>query len=99
MPRVLVNCDTPQGKQLTNTGFGSDSSLYSSGTHVLNFSWLDRWDMVVHIDYLNKVPPEDRKVIAEAFDHYVGSLATHRTRSPEAWLATENSGVERPNSW
>lgn len=127
-------------------GFGSDSGLYSSGTHVLNFSWLDRWDVVVHIDYLpakeeisllkarhaslgkqmltclvkaagdlrkahaeeqltttvttrrllalcarlargndferalhttllNKVPPEDRKVIAEAFDHHVGPLA------------------------
>ena len=33
-------------------GFGSDSGLYASGTHVLNFSWLDRWDVVVHIDYL-----------------------------------------------
>jgi len=33
-------------------GFGSDSGLYSSGTRVLNFSWLDRWDVVVHIDYL-----------------------------------------------
>lgn len=130
-------------------GFGSDSGLYSSGTHVLNFSWLDRWDVVVHIDYLpakeeisllkarhaslgkqmltclvkaagdlrkahaeeqltttvttrrllalcarlergndfqralhttllNKVPPEDRKVIAEAFDHHVGPLAMSR---------------------
>lgn len=127
-------------------GFGSDSSLYSSGTHILNFSWLDRWDVVVHMDFLpakdevnllrarhssldkklltalvkaagdlrkanaeeqltttittrrllalcarlsrgndfpralqttllNKVPPEDRKVIAEAFDHHVGPLA------------------------
>lgn len=127
-------------------GFGSDSGLYSSGTHVLNFSWLDRWDVVVHIDYLpadeearllharyaslkkelltclvtaagdlrrahseeqltttittrrllalcsrlargndfpralattvlNKVPPEDRKVIAETFDHHVGPLS------------------------
>jgi cobaltochelatase CobS len=37
-------------------GFGSDSGLYASGTHVLNFSWLDRWDVVVHIDYL---PAED----------------------------------------
>ena len=126
-------------------GFGSDSGLYSSGTHVLNFSWLDRWDVVVHVDYLpldeevrllqsrhasleknlltclvkaagdlrkahaeeqltttvttrrllalcariergndfaralqttvlNKVPPEDRKVIAETFDHHVGPL-------------------------
>ncbi|MCB9852801.1 MAG: AAA family ATPase [Phycisphaerales bacterium] len=124
-------------------GFGSDSGLYASGTHVLNFSWLDRWDVVVHVDYLpqneevgllrarhsslqknllislvraagdlrrahaeeqltttittrrllalcarlargnefpralqttilNKVPPEDRKVIAETFDHHVG---------------------------
>lgn len=124
-------------------GFGSDSGLYASGTHVLNFSWLDRWDVVVHIDYLpakeemsllkarfpilpkdllaclvkaagdlrkahaeeqltttvttrrllalcarlargndlpralqttllNKVPPEDRKVIAETIDHHVG---------------------------
>ncbi len=33
-------------------GFGSDSALYSSGTHTLNFSWLDRWDVVVHLDYL-----------------------------------------------
>ena len=33
-------------------GFGSDSGLYASGTHVLNFSWLDRWDVVVHIDFL-----------------------------------------------
>ena len=33
-------------------GFGPDSGLYASGTHVLNFSWLDRWDVVVHIDYL-----------------------------------------------
>ena len=33
-------------------GFGSDSGLYASGTHILNFSWLDRWDVVVHIDYL-----------------------------------------------
>jgi hypothetical protein len=33
-------------------GFGSDSGLYASGTRVLNFSWLDRWDVVVHIDYL-----------------------------------------------
>ena len=33
-------------------GFGSDSGLYASGTHVLNFSWLDRWDVVVHFDYL-----------------------------------------------
>lgn len=126
-------------------GFGSDSGLYASGTHVLNFSWLDRWDVVVHVDYLplkeeirllqarhasikkdlltclvtaagdlrkahaeeqltttvttrrllalcariergndfaralqttvlNKVPPEDRKVIAETFDHHVGPL-------------------------
>jgi len=23
---------------------------------------------------LNKVPPEDRKVIAEAFDHHIGPL-------------------------
>lgn len=124
-------------------GFGSDSGLYASGTHVLNFSWLDRWDVVVHIDYLpanqevsllrsrfpglqkelltslvtaagdlrkahaeeqltttvttrrllalcarlargtdlpralqttllNKVPAEDRKVIAETIDHHVG---------------------------
>ncbi|GMU20514.1 MAG: hypothetical protein AMXMBFR13_06110 [Phycisphaerae bacterium] len=127
-------------------GFGSDDGLYSSGTRVLNFSWLDRWDVVVHIDYLpdkqeaellhsrhpaikkdllkcmvkaagdlrrahaneelttvlttrrllalcarlargnefpralavcvlNKVPEEDRKVIAETFDHHVGPLA------------------------
>ena len=127
-------------------GFGSDSGLYASGTNVLNFSWLDRWDVVVHIDYLpdhheigllharhpslkkdlltcivkatadlrkahaaeelttvittrrllalcarlergnefpramqvcvlNKVPDEDRKVIAETFDHHVGPLA------------------------
>jgi cobaltochelatase CobS len=126
-------------------GFGSDSGLYSSCTHVLNFSWLDRWDIVVHIDYLpareetrlltaryptvpkalvtclvkaaedlrkahaeeqltttvttrrllalcarlargnefqralettllNKVPQEDRRVIAEAFDHHVGPM-------------------------
>lgn len=33
-------------------GFGSDSGLYASGTHVLNFSWLDRWEAVVHMDYL-----------------------------------------------
>lgn len=33
-------------------GFGSDSGLYASGTNVLNFSWLDRWDVVVHMDYL-----------------------------------------------
>lgn len=33
-------------------GFGSDSALYSSGTHTLNFSWLDRWDVVVHMDFL-----------------------------------------------
>jgi cobaltochelatase CobS len=33
-------------------GFGSDSGLYASGTRVLNFSWLDRWDVVVHIDFL-----------------------------------------------
>jgi cobaltochelatase CobS len=33
-------------------GFGSDSALYASGTHTLNFSWLDRWDVVVHLDYL-----------------------------------------------
>ena len=39
-------------------GFGSDSGLYASGTHTLNFSWLDRWDVVVHIDYL----PEKQEV-------------------------------------
>jgi len=39
-------------------GFGSDSGLYASGTHVLNFAWLDRWDVVVHIDYL----PADQEV-------------------------------------
>lgn len=33
-------------------GFGSDSGLYASGTRVLNFGWLDRWDVVVHVDYL-----------------------------------------------
>ena len=33
-------------------GFGSDSGLYASGTHTLNFSWLDRWDIVVHMDFL-----------------------------------------------
>jgi cobaltochelatase CobS len=33
-------------------GFGSDSGLYASGTHTLNFSWLDRWDVVVHLDFL-----------------------------------------------
>ncbi|HSA28868.1 MAG TPA: MoxR family ATPase [Phycisphaerae bacterium] len=130
-------------------GFGSDSGLYASGTHVLNFSWLDRWDVVVHIDYLpaddevkllqsrypavkkdllkcmvkaasdlrqsyeqeqlttvittrrllalcarlergsdfrralavcvlNKVPPEDRKVIGETFDHHVGPVGQSR---------------------
>jgi len=127
-------------------GFGSDSGLYASGTHVLNFSWLDRWDVVVHLDFLpakqeiellrsrqpalakplltclvkaasdlrkahaqeelttvittrrllalcarlargndfpralttcilNKVPPEDLKVIQETFDHHVGPMA------------------------
>lgn len=131
-------------------GFGSDSGLYASGTHVLNFSWLDRWDVVVHLDYLpaaqetrllkarhpsldkkmltvlvkaagdlrkahaeeqltttittrrllalcarlargndfqrallstvlNKVPQEDRKVIAEAFDHHLGPMAKGST--------------------
>lgn len=126
-------------------GFGADSSLYASGTNTLNFSWLDRWDVVVHMDYLsaknevalllarhpplakdlikklvkaaddlrrahaaeqltsvvstrrllalcarlergnelpralevcvlNKVPPEDVKVIGETFDHHLGSL-------------------------
>jgi len=39
-------------------GFGSESGLYASGTKVLNFSWLDRWDVVVHIDYL----PADQEV-------------------------------------
>jgi len=133
-------------------GFGSDSGLYSSGTHVLNFSWLDRWDVVVHMDHLpakretdllrarhpglnkdlikcmvksagdlrkahteeqlttvlstrrllalcarldrgndfdralkvcvlNKVPPEDVKVIRETFDHHVGPLAQKVTAS------------------
>jgi cobaltochelatase CobS len=33
-------------------GFGCDSGLYSSGTRTLNFSWLDRWDVVVHLDFL-----------------------------------------------
>ena len=33
-------------------GFGSDSELYASGTHTLNFSWIDRWDVVVYFDYL-----------------------------------------------
>jgi len=33
-------------------GLGCDSGLYASGTRVLNFSWLDRWDVVVHLDYL-----------------------------------------------
>ncbi|HOW73762.1 MAG TPA: AAA family ATPase [Phycisphaerae bacterium] len=131
-------------------GFGSDSGLYASGTHVLNFSWLDRWDVVVNIDYLpagrevellharhpsvkkdllkcivkaagdlrraqaneelttvlttrrllalcarlergnefpqalqvcvlNKVPPEDRKVIGETFEHHVGPLGQKLT--------------------
>lgn len=126
-------------------GFGSESGLYTSGTHVLNFSWLDRWDVVVHMDFLparqevellrsrhislnkdllkrivkaagdlrkahaeeqlttvistrrllalcarlergndfaralqvcvlNKVPPEDIKVIQEAFDHHLGPM-------------------------
>ena len=132
-------------------GFGSESGLYASGTHVLNFSWLDRWDVVVHIDYLpvgqevellharhgslkkdllkamvkaagdlrqsheqeqlttiittrrllalcarlergsdfqralnvcvlNKVPPEDRKVIGETFDHHVGPTAQSKAK-------------------
>jgi len=127
-------------------GFGSESGLYASGTHVLNFSWLDRWDVVVHMDFLpakqeaellrarhpslnkdllkklvkaagdlrkahteeqlttvvstrrllalcarlergndlkralqvcvlNKVPPEDVKVIQETFDHHIGPIA------------------------
>jgi len=127
-------------------GFGSESGLYASGTHVLNFSWLDRWDVVVHMDFLpakqevellkarhpstnkdllkrivkaagdlrkshaeeqlttvistrrllalcarlergnefkralqvcilNKVPPEDVKVIQETFDHHIGPMA------------------------
>ena len=30
----------------------SAEGLYASGTRTLNFSWLDRWDVVVHIDYL-----------------------------------------------
>lgn len=42
--RLVATADT--------LGFGSDSGLYASGTHVMNFSWLDRWDVVVHIDYL-----------------------------------------------
>jgi len=40
-------------------GFGSDSGLYASGTNVLNFSWLDRWDVVVHVDYL----PAEQEVV------------------------------------
>lgn len=127
-------------------GFGSDSGLYASGTHTLNYSWLDRWDVVVHMDFLpakqevdllrarhpslnkdllkklvkaagdlrkahseeqlttvvstrrllalcarlsrgndfkralqvcvlNKVPPEDMKVIQETFDHHLGPMA------------------------
>ncbi len=39
-------------------GFGCDSGLYASGTNVLNFSWIDRWDVVVHLDYL----PEKHEV-------------------------------------
>lgn len=54
-------------------GFGSDSGLYASGTHVLNFSWLDRWDVVVHFDYLStkqevnllkvRIPTLDKKLL------------------------------------
>jgi len=133
-------------------GFGSDSGLYASGTHTLNFSWLDRWDVVVHLDFLpakqeiellrarhpslakplltclvkaagdlrkayaqeelttvittrrllalcarlargndfpralstcilNKVPPEDRKVIGETFDHHVGPMGKAKAGS------------------
>ncbi|MBN1341637.1 MAG: AAA family ATPase [Phycisphaerae bacterium] len=39
-------------------GFGCDSGLYASGTNVLNFSWIDRWDVVVHLGYL----PERQEV-------------------------------------
>lgn len=131
-------------------GFGSESGLYASGTHVLNFSWLDRWDVVVQMDFLpakqevellrarhaslnkdllkrivkaagdlrkahaeeqlttvistrrllalcarlergnefkralmvcvlNKVPPEDVKVIQETFDHHLGPMGQPQT--------------------
>lgn len=131
-------------------GFGSDCGLYASGTHTLNFSWLDRWDVVVHMDFLpakqevdllrtrhpsinkdllkrivkaagdlrkahaeeqlttvvstrrllalcarlergndfkralqvcvlNKVPPEDVKVIQETFDHHLGTMGQQQS--------------------
>ena len=44
-------------------GFGCDSGLYASGTNVLNFSWLDRWDVVVHLDYL--APEQEINLLKE----------------------------------
>ena len=49
---IAPNADFRLVATANTLGFGSDSGLYASGTNVLNFSWLDRWDVVVHIDYL-----------------------------------------------
>ncbi len=41
------------------TGMGDDSSLYVAGTNVQNFSFQNRWDTVMQIDYLSPEDEED----------------------------------------
>lgn len=44
------------------TGLGDDSGLYIAGTNVQNFSFQNRWDTVMQIDYL---PQEDEEVMLQ----------------------------------
>lgn len=40
------------------SGMGDDSGLYVAGTNVQNFSFLNRWDTVMQVDYLTRVVEE-----------------------------------------
>lgn len=62
------------------SGMGDDTSLYVAGTNVQNFSFQNRWDTVIQVDYLDE--EKERKILADMFPkanppeviHYVTSV-------------------------
>jgi len=54
------------------SGMGDDSSLYVAGTNVQNFSFQNRWDTVMQIDYLS--PEDEEDVLKKLFPKADGSI-------------------------
>jgi cobaltochelatase CobS len=56
------NCITATAN---TSGMGDDSSLYVAGTNIQNFSFQNRWDTVMQIEYLS--PEDEEYILKEMF--------------------------------